>query len=743
MTESQNATEKTLQKLSDQLTCSDCLDTYRDPKVLPCLHVFCTTCLERLVSRDGTSLTCPNCRRTTRPPQGGVSQLQSAFYIDHLFDVRDTLEKVKSATVKCQKCEENDANGYCRDCGTFVCASCATMHKKWKDLSSHKIISLEEVQAEAIDLVPTKKAAMTCLKHPGKLLEIYCETCEELICQHCTVKTHRVHDYDLVGDCFPKHRDVITASLQPVKQQLDTVNQAVGEMVGRSRRLAEQTLSTKQKIQEDIDQLHDALEARERELVAHIDQLAKQAEKTIQAQREGYELTQTQLSSCLEYVEESLRTGSQEEVLSMKKQVVERMEQMAKEFDPMKLKPEPEQILKFSHQQLTEACQGFGEVFTTALCPDMCYATGERLHETLKNVQVTLTVHTVDTQGQACTDPKAVVTGELVSRGDGGVVKCEVTRKGDNTYTLKYQPRTTGEHDLHIKVYSRHIKDSPFTVTVGGFQGVHVKTIEGVKKPRQSAVTDIGELVVAEKDANCISVYDRDGHKLRSFGHTGTGDSKLSYPRGVTLCSDNTVLVAANHCVKRFTFEGRFITSVGSQGSGQLQFKEPWAITFNPTNKKVYVCDSGNHRIQVLNSDLTFSSMFGSDGSDPGQFRFPDGLNVDRTGKIFVADCNKRIQVFSPSGQFLREIKRRGPGMGALRYPISVCIDSHNFIYVLENTAARVSVFNSEGEFVKEFGHKGYKAGEFKDPYAIAVDTAGLVFLVTVATIGYRSSRDS
>ncbi len=726
MSDSQEAAKKALLKLPDQLTCSICLDTYRDPKVLPCLHVFCMTCIEKLVSQDGTSLTCPKCRRTTQAPQGGVSELQSAFYINHLFDVRDTLKKVKDARIECQHCGENEATGYCRNCSEFYCQSCIEVHKKWKALADHDIAMFEVVQAEAINLVPTKKAIMACSKHPGKSLEIYCETCEELICHNCTVKSHHYHEYDLVGDCFHKHRDAITASVQPVRRQLDSINQAVGEIDARSQRLAEQILPTKQKIQVEIDQLQNALEARKRELMAHVDEVAKQTGKTLQAQREGYELNLTQHSSCLEYVEESLRTGSQEEILSMKKQFVERMEQMTKE----KFQPELEETLQFSQQRLTEACQGFGEVFTCPLCPEKSYATGEGVHGTHKDVAVTLTLQTVDTREQPCTDPEAPVTGELVSRGDGGVVKCQVTRKKDNTYELKYQPRTAGEHDLHIKVYGRHIKDSPFTVTVGGFQCIHVKTIEGVMYPRHLVTTGNGEIVVTEIGANCISVLDRDGRKLRSFGNTGTGDSELSNPRGVTLCSDNTVLVAAEHCVKRFTLEGGFITSVGSQGSGQLQFDTPWAVTFNPTNKKVYVCDTNNHRIEVLNSDLTFSSTIGSKGNGPGQFQSPDGIAVDRTGNIYVADReNNRIQVYSPTDQLLREISQRGPGMEALQDPVSVCIDSHNFMYVLEFCADRVSVFNSEGEFVKSFGQRGDKAGEFKNPWAIAVDTAGHVYV--------------
>ncbi len=496
-------------------------------------------------------------------------------------------------------------------------------------------------------------------------------------------------------------------SLQPVKQQLDIVNLALGEIDARYRRLAEQTLSTKQKIQDEIDQLRDALEARKRELVDHVDQVEKETGKSLQAQRKGYELTQTQLSSYMEYVVESLRTGSQEEILSMKKQVVERVEQMAKGFDPTKFQPELEQTLQFSHQRLTEACQGFGEVFTSPLCPEKNYVTCRALQRACEGFPNTLTVQMVDTKEQPCTDPKAPVTGELVSRGDGGVVKCEVTRKKDNMYELKYQPRTAGEHDLHIKIYGRHIKDSPF-----GFQGIHVKTIEQVKRPLHLVTTANGEVVVAAWRANCILVLDRDGHKLRSFGLTGTGDRKLSYPLGVTQCSDNTVLVAACHCVKRFTVEGRFITSVGSGGSGQLQFDAPCAITFNPTNEKVYVCDTYNGRIQVLNSDLTFSRVIGSKGSGPGQFNRPYGIAVDRTGNIYVADYkNNRIQVFSPSGQLLREITQRGPRMGALERPISVCIDSHNFLYVLEKGRCRVSVFNGEGNFVKSFGRGGDKAG--------------------------------
>ena len=106
MAESQKAEQKALRKLDDQLTCAICLDTYNNPRVLPCLHVFCENCLGRLVLCDAANLTatCPNCRRETQLPQGGVADLPAAFYINHLFEVRDTLEKVKDPNkTRCEK----------------------------------------------------------------------------------------------------------------------------------------------------------------------------------------------------------------------------------------------------------------------------------------------------------------------------------------------------------------------------------------------------------------------------------------------------------------------------------------------------------------------------------------------------------------------------------------------------------------------------------------------------------------
>ncbi|CAI8040224.1 Tripartite motif-containing protein 3 [Geodia barretti] len=625
-----NLAQEALEKLSNQLSCSVCLEEYRRPRVLPCLHVFCEACLEKLVGtqRDKLSALCPNCRKPATLPQGGVSSLPSAFYIQHLFEVREVLEKVRDPEkAQCDKCGEGEVQGFCRDCGQFICQHCLITHRKWRELQGHEISTIDQVQETASKMVTPKKVSSVCSKHTTEPIKIYCETCDELICRDCTVKTHRDHNYDLVPDTFPKHRDAILACLGPVKSELASVGGTIVGLKARSSRLDGQDIEAKAQVDAEVDNLQAILEARRRELHSQIDGEVCQGKKELAARIDGHELRQAQLSSCVEFVEGSLQSGTQEEVLSMKRQVEERAREMADEFKPQQLVLGLEKEISVVCADLSSACQTLGEV------------------------------------------------------------KFE-------TVQLK---------------------------------GTHVETISEIKHPRHSAFAKTGETIVCERNANCMKVFDSNHRLLRLFGNT---ESRLIAPTGVAISSDNTVfVVGGNHCVMKFTLEGQFIASVGSKGSGQLQFNTPYATAYNHTNNRVYICDTCNHRITILNNDLTFHDNFGSRGSEAGQFNRPRGISVSRKGNVFVADCwNNRVQIFDANGRHLSSITHTGAGEG-LGGPVSVAVGPDDWVYVVEYDYLRVSVFDENGKYVKSFGKRGNKDGEFKNPFAIAVRDDGYVFV--------------
>ena len=741
MAEPHKVAEEALKKVAARLECGICLDQYKEPKLLSCFHVFCKQCLERLVQKqDGQSiLQCPNCRHTTALPLQGVSGLQSDFHANHLFEIQDTLAKVKEPQkTQCEKCKKSTATGFCRDCGKFVCDKCTEIHQMWEDFANHQIVTMQAVQADAASLIPPKKKVLYCQKHKEKLLEIYCETCNELICNNCTIRLHQGHQYDVASDTFAKHKQEITDQLEPVKRHLATVNQALHSFDARSKEIQDQRETHQADIHKQIDQLHQALEQRKTELIGQLDQLTQHKLKSLAAQRDQVELLHTQLSSCLEYVEGSLKTGTQEEILEMKGALLKQINQIATDFTPDTLAPEEEaNILLVSDSELHHACEKFADVITKTACPDKCYSTGDGLKDAIVGEPATVTVHAINKSDNECQKPVNDLTAELVNCRDNTKGRCQVRKVGDSKYEIQYQPVTRGQHQLHIKIGGKNIKGSPYSVVARpSLQelGKSVKIIGNVKTPWGITTNSKGQIVVAEHGGNCISVSTPEGQKVRSFGSHSSAQGQLNGPRGVAVDRDDNIIVmdCSNHRVQKFTSEGEFIIQVGTgtAGSTPLQFNSPTGVGINSANDKVYILEQGNHRIQILNMDLTFSGSFGSYGSGNGQFHNPYDVAFDSTNSLYIVDTsNHRIQVFTPEGKFLRMFGSLGSGDGQLNLPWSIAIDRNDMVYVADYSNNRISIFTTQGQFLRSIGSRGSADGQLSSPRGVTIDKNGFIIV--------------
>jgi len=87
------------QEIHDEfLVCKICLDSYRSPKCLSCLHTFCEQCIDNHVNSESSykkysdyrEFTCPLCRKRTQLPVGGVKKLPDNFLVSSLNEVRVT-----------------------------------------------------------------------------------------------------------------------------------------------------------------------------------------------------------------------------------------------------------------------------------------------------------------------------------------------------------------------------------------------------------------------------------------------------------------------------------------------------------------------------------------------------------------------------------------------------------------------------------------------------------------------------
>lgn len=135
-------------------------------------------------------------------------------------------------------------------------------------------------------------------------------------------------------------------------------------------------------------------------------------------------------------------------------------------------------------------------------------------------------------------------------------VRGSVEKVQQSLYKISYQPNIKGRHQLHIKVEGQHIKGSPFLVNITGLVEeliIPIMTIHEVKRPMAVAVNQSGEVIVAESDGSCISIFTPSGERLRSFGTRGCGEGLFKSPRGVAVDSEDNILVAdINHCIQKF-----------------------------------------------------------------------------------------------------------------------------------------------------------------------------------------------
>ena len=720
--------QKALQKLKEQLTCSICLEHYTDPKLLKCFHVFCEKCvapLARQTRREGVqTVKCPNCRQRTNLPPNGVAGLRSAFPIHHLFDIHDTLEKVRApAKVQCSKCKKRKAACYCRTC-KFICKRCKDFHSEWDEFSSHEIISLEQVTTDVLNRVSPAKKVLLCPSHPEKPVDLFCETCEEMICRDCIVRVHHDHQYDLVQVAFPKHKEVIVASLQPVKKQLDSVTNALESLDTLCDQITDQRQALKTEVKSNVRQIHQALEVREEKVLTQIDEMADQKLKNTAGQRDQMQLVLKQLTGCCEFVEDSLKTGSQEEILNIKKSVVNQVQDITIEFKLDMLLPKEEVNMQFYHgnrEELVQSCHQFGRIASIPLDPSKCLAEGEGLHIAVLGETATARIHLQTIEGKSCTYP-VDVQFELVSRDGSSRVRGKAKQTGDRC-AISYNPECSGQYRLHICVENVSIARSPFFISA--FTTTPTNVITGLNQPWGVAVTDQGQVLVAEH-GHRVTIINCDGER-RSFGTRGCeqGQTNDHDPVHVAPTKSGGMMVCNTSVgdIQMFSFDGILVNH-------QAPFSLSHGIAVHPHTNKIYVTNPNANLIQILNTDLTPSGSFGGMGSDNGQLNSPRSIAFDGTGNLFVADHdNNRVQIFTADGEYVCQFGKKGDGEGDLNGPSGVEIDSSGIVYISEMGNNRISVFTRDGKFLRSFGSRGNGPGQFNWPTDVAVGTDGKIYI--------------
>ncbi|HEV3165972.1 MAG TPA: SMP-30/gluconolactonase/LRE family protein [Isosphaeraceae bacterium] len=170
-----------------------------------------------------------------------------------------------------------------------------------------------------------------------------------------------------------------------------------------------------------------------------------------------------------------------------------------------------------------------------------------------------------------------------------------------------------------------------------------------------------GSIVFCEQNGRRISRMNLDGTGVEPLIETWQG-KRLNSPNDIVCRSDGLIYFTdppygVQPEERALHFQGVYCID----RSGHLHlladdFEKPNGLAFSPDEKTLYVCDTGRYHVRAFEVDSDGSLVVGSSRvfahMDPEQPGGPDGMKVDREGRVYVAVA-LGVWVYEPDGRLM------------------------------------------------------------------------------------------
>ncbi|WP_435021596.1 SMP-30/gluconolactonase/LRE family protein [Tundrisphaera sp. TA3] len=172
-----------------------------------------------------------------------------------------------------------------------------------------------------------------------------------------------------------------------------------------------------------------------------------------------------------------------------------------------------------------------------------------------------------------------------------------------------------------------------------------------------------GKIVFCEQNGRQVSRMNPDGTGVETVAVAWKG-KHLNSPNDIVARSDGLLVFTdppygVQPADRELPFQGVFALDGAGPREPRLlldDFEKPNGLAFSPDEKTLYVCDTGKYHVRAFDfspegevvpaTGRVFCTL------DPGQPGGPDGMKVDRAGRVYVAVA-LGVWVFEPTGELL------------------------------------------------------------------------------------------
>ncbi|KNC27338.1 hypothetical protein FF38_01088 [Lucilia cuprina] len=322
--------------------CKICSSRLQSPRVLSCLHVFCESCLSKLLNDESGNISssssissvggenistnsakshieCPTCKQVTVVGVKGIQSLTCDYILTNILD----LATIESEQLHCTSCKSKEnAISRCNDCANFLCSGCDNAHKYMRCFENHGVVKLEDLQKSADSDKPLViHKPLYCNVHVSENLKYYCFNCQIPVCNDCLIADHKgsEHHYDIIGSAEKSVRGDVENLMKEAKSKVQYCDDAAANLSSALTELQTQHDSARDLIQETFENYKKILEKCRDQALIELEKLHSERELKIMDLMQNIENTMGKIENTCKFTNRVLEQANATEFLSMKK----------------------------------------------------------------------------------------------------------------------------------------------------------------------------------------------------------------------------------------------------------------------------------------------------------------------------------------------------------------------------------------------------------------------------------------